>query len=260
MNASEAKQIVLRVLREVNCWDLSNLFQEFCKRAGEDNTHTQYESNWKLASEAVWDLITERVLSVGYNSDSPNYPSFHITEYGKQILKEEHFIPHDPEGYLQLLIKRVPSIDEITKIYVTESLQAYLHQLPLSSAVMLGAASEQIFLVVSDALALAIKSQKEQENYNKAIKNKPIGQHFEVFKNRLFPLRKKLPDEIEHNLDKDWNGIFNLIRNTRNDAGHPSRPNITMDDALSNLLIFPSYCTRACALIDFLIANISSLE
>ena len=56
---------------------------------------------------------------------------------------------------------------------------------------------------------------------------------------------------VADDLDIQLDGVFNLIRNTRNDAGHPTSTNIDRRLAYANLQLFIPYCSRIYNLIAY---------
>jgi len=195
--------------------------------------------------DVIWELIAAHVVAPGLSAHmSTALPFLHLTEHGRKCLEHDEYLPYNPDGYLERLSTRVLELDDTVRLYVTESVQAFRHNLPLSSAVTLGAASEQVFLIASDALAAALPPAA-QGSYRKKTSGKPIKKHFEEFMKRLPNVVDQLPGNVQDNLETDWNGIFNLIRNSRNDAGHPARPHVDMDEAAAGLQLFLGHCERA---------------
>jgi hypothetical protein len=118
---------------------------------------------------------------------------------------------------------------------------------------MVGCAAEKVFLLVEDSLVRwsAQTQQPHQVNPRDRIKAR-----YEKMLKRLQMTRGSLPPEVAEHLDADWCGIFSLIRNARNDAGHPARPAVDMDDAMTSLLTFPRFCERGLKLRDWLESNV----
>ena len=50
-------------------------------------------------------------------------------------------------------------------------------------------------------------------------------------------------------------GIYELIRRTRNDAGHPTGKQMERYETHALLLLFPTYCRTAHDLMDWLAVN-----
>src|SRR5262245_401554 len=71
--------------------------------------------------DVVWDLIIEGVLRPGdANDPKATFPHFHITKYGREVIKEPNS-PHDPDNYIKELRTTVPTLDPIILNYIVES-------------------------------------------------------------------------------------------------------------------------------------------
>jgi len=118
--------------------------------------------------QIVWEFILQGILAIGLNEADLGLPFVSVTEHGKKVLESgEIWLPYDPDGYLKNLKTEIPNIDPIIEMYITENLQAYLKGLMFSSAVMLGVASEQAFLILLDTLTNALKNPKEKKKFEK---------------------------------------------------------------------------------------------
>ena len=107
--------------------------------------------------------------------------------------------------------------------YLTESLQCYIHGLNRAAAVMLGGASEQAVLLLIDACGNWIADAQKRTGFQTQVeKSQTIFRKFSVFETHLTAARHKMPKELTDNLDSLLRGIFDLIRSSRNDAGHPA--------------------------------------
>jgi hypothetical protein len=56
-------------------------------------------------------------------------------------------------------------------------------------------------------------------------------------------------------LTQHIDGIYDLIRRTRNDAGHPTGKRMERSETHALLLLFPTYCETADKLMDWLKTN-----
>ena len=65
----------------------------------------------------------------------------------------------------------------------------------------------------------------------------------------------ELPSELSKDLETYLDGIFNLIRNYRNEAGHPSGKEIPHGIAYSNLQLFRFFSKNVHGLIKYLSSN-----
>jgi hypothetical protein len=201
--------------------------------------------------QIVWEFILQGILAIGRDEANPNFPFVSITEHGKKVLDSGETLPYDPDGYLRKLRTDIPNLDPIIEMYVTESLQAYLKGLMFSSAVALGVASEQALLLLLDTFTNAITNPATKSSFGKLQDTIGIKHKFDQLKNKLMGIRGTLPRELSEDLESQFDGIFNLIRVTRNDAGHPTGRKIERDVAFVNLRLFIIYCKKTYELIDY---------
>ena len=188
------------------------------------------------------------------NELNPNFPYIIVTEYGQKILSSGEILPYDPDGYLANLNNEISNLDPMIVMYVTESLQSFLRGLMFSSAVMLGVASERAMILLLETLTDAVIDPTKKKQLLRLQESYRIKKKFDRVKSELMAIKNKLPRKtyvLESNLD----GVFNLIRMTRNDAGHPSGKIIERDYAFVNLRLFPHYCRTVYELVDFLKIN-----
>ena len=201
--------------------------------------------------QIIWDLILQRVLTPGVSEFSPDLPHIRVTDYGKKCLESMEMLPHDPDGYLEYLRKEMPQIDDTIMMYVTESLQTFLTGNLLASTVMLGGASEKAVLLLMEAYVNAMSDPTEKKRFVQSIERFGILGKFKKFRKRLESIRRSIPRPISDDLDIQLDGIFNLIRNCRNDVGHPTGRKIDRRLAFSNLQLFIPYCKRIYELVEY---------
>ncbi|MFO0794185.1 MAG: hypothetical protein U0586_08965 [Candidatus Brocadiaceae bacterium] len=68
--------------------------------------------------EIIWDLIVERVVTIGINSSNPAWPHLKLTGYGKKIINSSMPVPHDPSGYVNRIKTEIPNLDTIILTYL----------------------------------------------------------------------------------------------------------------------------------------------
>jgi hypothetical protein len=169
----------------------------------------------------VWNLIVEGIIRPG-SGDANEWPFIEITEYGREVLKDHHPTPYDPDSYLGRVKREVPAIDAVILNYLTESLRTFRINCLLSSVVMLGCASEKTLLVLIDAYTGAL-SEPSRSKFQNNTEGRMIKRQFDEFRKMLEShLKSKLPGDLKDGLDVELNAIFDIIRNDRNDAGHPT--------------------------------------
>jgi hypothetical protein len=133
-------------------------------------------------------------------------------------------------------------LDELVELYLTEALQSFNGRCYLATSVMLGVAAERAFLVMAEtyatwsmagAPALAKELAKPRSNYYTL---------WTEFRRRIEPVRQELPNGLADALTLD--AIADLIRLTRNEAGHPTGRQIDEDTARVHLTVAPVYLRK----------------
>lgn len=218
--------------------------------------HFQLQAQDKDAvREVIWDLIIERVLSIGIDSSNPNWPWLSLTEYGKKVVDSELPVPHDPNGYLGRLRNEIPNIDPIIFTYLEESVRTYNINALLSSTVALGCASERGLLLLIDAYAASIADPRRKQKFEEKTTGRMIKRQFDEFRKAFSSVQGSIPSNLLDGFDTTLLGVFEIIRNNRNDAGHPTGKTIPKEQAFANLQVFIPYCKKIYQLIEFFNSN-----
>jgi len=230
-----------------------NQFQYY----GADGRQFLTDAEKTLIREIIWSLIVQGILIAGLNDSNQLWPFLSLTEYGKRCIEEERVLPHDPEGFLRDFHAAVPNADSTTLQYLTESLQCYIHGLYNSAAVMLGAASEQSVLLLFESYLNSIADPSQKQTFESSLqKIQSIFRKFELFERKFSSVKPAMPRELTENVDSQLRGIFDLIRNSRNDAGHPAIQTFASRDAVySHLKLFTPYCKRIHGLMEWFDTN-----
>jgi hypothetical protein len=193
--------------------------------------------------EVLWDLIIERVLTIGdYNNDS--WPWLSLTDYGKKAIKSKLPIPNDPTGYLNRIKNEIPQLDPIIEIYLSESIRTYNINQLLSSTIALGCASEKALLLLIDTYQQTFDHIQGTERFGAKVKNRMIKIQFEEFQKDFRRIVGDLPKELTDNYENILLGVFEMFRNQRNQAGHPTGHIVNKETLFANLQVFVGYCKR----------------
>lgn len=210
-----------------------------------------------LVQELVWSLIVQGILVPGRDDSNPNWPFLRLTAYGEQCLEAEQILPHDPDGYLHDFKTAVPGADPIIQEYLTEALQCFLRGLNRAAAVMLGGASEKAVLLLFDSYIDSIADPNLKRQLESDLdKARSIHRQFVIFEKAFTDVKTALPRPLRENVDTSLRGIFDLIRNSRNEAGHPdSGALISRDVNFVRLRLFVPYCQLIYELINWFRAN-----
>jgi hypothetical protein len=130
-------------------------------------------------------------------------------------------------------------------------LKSFEQECYLASAVMLGVAAEACMLETADVFVKW--SGKPAEKLKQMLENPRTFYvaKLEGFQKSLAAAKGSLPPELSDNLDLDVTAVIQLIRLTRNDAGHPTGRQIDREDAFNHLVIYARANKRLYDLIDF---------
>ena len=204
--------------------------------------------------EIIWDLIIQRVLTIGaYNN--PGWPFLSLTEYGLKAIESELPIPNDISGYLTRIKNEIPSINEVVLNYLEESIKTYNINQLLSSTITLGCASEKALLLLIDTYCESFSDLEKGKDFKKKVDKKLIRAKFELFHEDLTRNISKIPSELKEDYNVTLVGIFEIIRRNRNEAGHPTGKQVEKEILFSHLQVFIPYCKYVYRLIDFFTTN-----
>jgi hypothetical protein len=120
---------------------------------------------------------------------------------------------------------------------------------------MLGCAAEKAALLLIETFGNAIQNPQHRKKYQDDTQHWMISRKYDALWKRLAPLAGSLPKPLGEDLHTILDRVFDLIRTTRNAAGHPTGKTIERETMHANLLLFPSYCRRVYGLIDHFHAN-----
>lgn len=193
--------------------------------------------------EVIWGLVIQGIVVPGGSSSQPDFPSMQISEWGKKCLESGEYLPYDAGQYLARLKTLIPSVDNDILLYLQESLTAFRSGAYVASAVMTGVATERTLLVLRDAMEFALPTQDAKQKFAIKTKNKLIKQAFDEMWKRIDPVHDQLAADLKkEDVRAELYGTFDLMRKTRNDAGHPTGRHISREEAHNLLLLFPQYC------------------
>jgi hypothetical protein len=83
-----------------------------------------------------------------------------------------------------------------------------------------------------------------------------IFKKYEAFEKYYSGIKTNLPKDLTENADSLLRGVFDLIRISRNEAGHPAGGAfVSRDTNYSHLKLFVPYCQRIYGLIGWFDSN-----
>lgn len=177
-----------------------------------------------------------------------------LTPAGEAAAADVETNPDNAHSYLRRLRAAAPGCGDLVFRYADEALRAYGAQCYLSTAVMFGVAAEAAFDELADAFASWLHGP-ERERFAKEIKGEPLLRRLLAFQRRIEPKRDQLPRPLAETLALDLLAVQDLIRVTRNDAGHPKADAIQRDSAFQLLQLGVRYLGKLDALRDFFVKN-----
>lgn len=202
-----------------------------------------------LFLEVFWDLFRQGIITLGFNDNNREFPFFRVSQLGKRIMENQSpYFFHDVSSYVQLIRSEVPNINDVTLLYLQEAMQAFRSGCILSATVMLGVATEHTFLLLLETIQ---NNTQHQSTYRSVIEQKTILQKINKFKNILDQNLRDLPSEIKEDIDTHFAGILSIIRNFRNQSGHPTGKIIDREQVFVILQLFIPYCKKLYQLMDF---------
>lgn len=244
MTAAEIQSLLLRILAQGGDTRLGrgrHYFTEAVLAAAPQNDRPGYHQ----VMEAVWALISQGLAYLDYSQPAAENWSLRLTGAGFAAATDEEITPDDPGGYLKRLITEIPEITPLVKGYAEEALLAYNARLYRASAIMLGIASEAAVLEVALALARVMKNP-EAKPYLETINSRRQNfvAKFDTFAQKLRSKKNSIPEDLADGLDLTLNSVADLLRVSRNDAGHPTQKTINRDDSFILLRMFVRYARK----------------
>lgn len=215
------------------------------------------DNDLRTVEQVIHEFYVEGILVPGvkpkadmtYQGGTLAFPHYHLTEYGEQVVSATEYQPHDPDGYLARIKTDIPEIDGVIIRYLEETLSCFRRNLLLAAAVMLGCAAEKAILLLVQAYGESISDSGEKQKYENETRSFIISRKWKALWQRLEPVATSLPNQLGEDIGTIVERIFDIIRTTRNDAGHPTGKVIEKEVIQAHLLLFPTFCKRIYGLI-----------
>ena len=176
------------------------------------------------------------------------FPFYHITKYGEQVLKNTEYQPYDPNGYLQKMRTEIPNLDLVIVRYLEECLKLFSSQLLIVRGGNARMRFQKAVLLLIDSFGSTLQTDKAA--FEKETNTFIISRKYSALWSRLVPIAQTLPNGLGDQLGNIIDRTFDIIRTTRNEAGHPSGNAIEKETVHANLLLFPIFCKRIYKLIN----------
>jgi len=210
----------------------------------------EHHDDWAGFAEAFWALLARQLIFVG-GARSINECMVWLTERGKKAAGGEEFNPDDSTRYMQRLLQAAPATSATAQQYLREALKSYEQECFLASSVMLGGAAEDTTLDV--ATSFVSWQGKSAERLKEVLENPRQFYVYKLqeFEKRLTAAKGSIPPELSENLELNITTVLQLIRLTRNDAGHPTGKQIDREECHQNLVVYANAHRKLHRLKDF---------
>jgi len=188
--------------------------------------------------EALWGLLGEGLIFLDpagqQTAGSWDNWRWRLSDVGKEVVKSGSWHPRDPERFLARMHERAPGLEAAALGYLEEALRAFNARCYLASSVMLGVAAEHVFERLARAFVAA---QPDDGAKLKRQLDDGTSQYrrFGEFRKRLEPIRSTLPDGLADAITLD--AVADLLRVTRNAAGHPTGQQVDAETAYTHLVM-----------------------
>jgi len=197
-----------------------------------------------LENEVLWQLIIQGVITPGINAANPALPWFRITDYGQMVLEAERLVPHDSTGYLREIRDTASEVVvETTMAYLEESLRCYTSGCHMASVLLLGVASESVFLKLWEIVGENLTAERDQRDFRALDERYGIVPKHRWLTEKVAGLSPEARRRLPENLQMTISSLYNLIRQQRNDLGHPREepPSVDREQAFMFFRIFPTF-------------------
>jgi hypothetical protein len=261
MDAAEAQTLILRVLKAEPGLQIGYFITDNALALG-DRIRVRLgievlTPQWAVFSQAFWELIARRLIFVGGDRTFSNCRVW-LTERGQRAANGEEFNPDDPAHYMERLLAASPRTSDTTKQYLKEALKSYEQECFLASSVMLGGAAEDTTLDV--AASFVAWQGKPAKNLKEILENPRQFYVYKLqeFEKRLTAAKGTIPANLSENIELNITAILQIIRLTRNDAGHPTGKRIDRQECYQNLVIYANAHRKLHQLKDFFDEQVKS--
>lgn len=207
-------------------------------------------------NQIIWDLITERIITMGTDTLNSEWPWLRLTEFGKSVISSSNKY-YDPEGFIANLQSIVPKIDSVIVQYLAEALNCFRQNLFFSASVMCGAAAEKVVLLLLSSMANKESDPKEKKLMTGLLERPNLPKIFEAIERNI---KKKidsevLPYSVHQGATQHLLSLFEMIRSHRNDAVHPKQGKVTRETIFLSIQSVPIAMKTAYKLIEWFETN-----
>ena len=200
----------------------------------------------EIAYEIVMELFRTGIIMFrsGRNYE---WPWISLTSMGTRALTDETGLYFtDTETYLDLIRRKVPNIDPISEAYLREASNCYHSYNVAACLVMLGVALEKRF----DVMLESVLQSASGSIFQPVTRESFFGARVRKFHN-LVQSQKPFSKEMRETISTRLESTLEVIRQARNDNGHPTKiPDNDREYAYVLLRLFISIAATMQAISD----------
>ncbi len=207
------------------------------------------QADKELFLDVFWELFRQGIITLGMDSANKNFPFFRLTRQGREIARGNGvYFFHDVSSYEAAIRHAVPNIHEATLLYAKEAMQAFYAGCILSATVMLGAAAEHTFVLLLETLE---QSSQHRATFVSVFKQGSLFRKISQFRRILEQQVSVLPPDILEDLGTRFLGIQSIIRESRNESGHPTGKIPNREQTFVLMQLFIPFAKKLYQLMDF---------
>jgi hypothetical protein len=192
-------------------------------------------------NEIMWDLIIERILTIGSNNANEELPHLRLTEFGESVINQTTPSYYDHDEYIKILNTTINNLDNVILQYILEGLKCYKQQLFFASGVMFGAASEKSILLLLEAIYGSESKKDKKKKIKELLEHGRLPSIFSMINSYLDGLikNKTIPYNIHQGCNTHLLSLYEMVRVQRNEAVHPDFSRVSKEKVYLALLSFP---------------------
>lgn len=238
----ELRKIILEFFTRHPDADWNNVRSEAVRIARERRLSGAGSAMEPVVDQALWDLIVERVLSLGSSNGQAEarYPFLYITEMGKAIASgQEHL--YDPDEYVGSLRHRVLTLDTVVAQYLLEAVGSFQRGLLFGAAVLCGAAAERQILLLLTAIEKWDPDPTRKTQAQSLLQRPRLPSIFSLVDAAIQDAiaNHGMPYAVHQGSSTHLLSLQEMVRVQRNEAVHPVAASVSRDKVFLSLQSFP---------------------
>lgn len=218
--------------------------------APENATSEVWAVCWSLVADGIIAPGVQNMLDLPPNYQHSGYtyerlygfPSFFVTAFGIRFLAERRDQPTPLEGerYRKAVTERMPDASEVIVRYVDEAMATYESRHHLAATVLIGVAAEEVARRLYAALGEHL-DEKRREKYKESLHRKrgSANEQLEQFISTFEAHKAELDEPLRRRVDTYLVYLINVLKLSRDDAGHAHIARVDREVAYMMLVSFP---------------------